>query len=644
MKRIATLVSALAAMAAAPACATPTLGGVLTDHAVVQRGQPIVITGTAEPGEAVTLSLAGESAGGKADAGGHFRVTLAPLPAGGPYELVLAAKSGLVTVHDLLIGDVFLCSGQSNMEMPVERSQDSFQIFASADDRLRLLTVPQQTSFTPRADWQRPPAWVAAGPATSGGFSAACFYMAQELRKTAKVPIGAIHSSWGGSRISAWMDAPGLREAGMGDRVDMLRLYARDTPAAIQASSAVWEAWWRDQSGSKAGSEPWQPDAALDWQPVPRIGEFNRWGIAELADYIGMVWYRNEITLTPAQAGQQAVLAIGRVDDADLTWVNGKPVGGSSNAGTPRTYLISPGTLRSGRNTITVNDDNVYASGGMTGPEDAMKLSFADGTSIPLASGWRFAIGGKPRTNAPRAPWDDINGAGTLYNAMIAPLGPTALAGVAWYQGESDTDLAGYDIRLSAMMRDWRRQFGIADLPFAIVELSAYGAPANGPGESGWANLRDIQRRIAEADGHAAVAVTIDLGDPLDIHPGEKHEVGRRLARAMRALAYREGVAPSGPRIVSAMRATGGGAILTFADVGDGLVSRGADRAIGFELCGPEKGSCRYAAGIVSGNSVTLPGDGKPATRIRYAWADTPAVNLFGRSGLPAGPFEIGLP
>lgn len=638
------MLAALAALPTAPAAAAPHLDGVLSDHAVLQRGKPIRIGGTAEPGERVRISLAGQSVAATAGRDGRFSLTLAPLQAGGPYEMQISARSGLSVVRDLLVGDVFLCSGQSNMEMPVDRSQDSYSIYAAADDKLRLLTIPKATAFLPRNDFATPPAWAEASPATIAPFSAACFYMAQALRKASGVPIGVIHSSWGGSRISAWMGEAGLRAAGMADSVDALRLYARDVPAAVAQVSAKWERWWREQSGTRPGAEPWRTEAGLAWQPVPRIGAFNRWGVPSLARYVGMLWFRKHMNLTADQAGQEAVLSIGAVDDADITWVNGKPVGGSSNATSPRRYLLPAGTLIAGDNVILVNDDNVWAEGGMTGPAETMQLSFADGTSIPLDQGWSYATAGKPKTNAPRAPWDDINGAGTLYNAMIAPLGPIALAGVAWYQGESDTDLAGYDERLAAMMRDWRQQFGLPELPFAIAQLSAYGDTADRPMESGWARLRDIQRRVAERDGHAAIAVTLDIGDPLDIHPGEKREVGNRLARVMRRLVYGDAVAPSGPRIASVERAADGGFVLGFADVAGSLVARGADRAIGFELCGVDPGSCRYADARVEGSRVRLAGDGKPATRIRYAWADSPAVNLFDADGRPPGSFEIPAP
>ncbi|WP_119037262.1 sialate O-acetylesterase [Hephaestia caeni] len=634
---------ALACLAASPAFASPTLDGIVGDHAVLQRGEPIVLAGAAAPGEEITISLAGETVTTTADGRGRFAATLGALPAGGPYDLIVAAKSGLVTVRDVLIGDVYLCSGQSNMEMSVERSQNSGQALGAADDKLRLLTVGKATALTPQAAFATKPAWTAAAPESVAPFSAACFYMVQALRETSKVPIGAIHASWGGSRISAWLTPEGLREAGMGKELETLRLYAHDTTAATAAASKAWEQWWRGHSGDAVGHEPWQTNTAIDWKPVPRIAPFNDWGVPELVDYIGMVWFRKDVTVSAAQARQQAVLAIGPVDDADRTWVNGVAVGGNGNPGEPRTYFVPAGTLVAGANTITVNADNVYAKGGMSGPAAAMRLLFADGSIVPLGKGWRYAIGGRPMTNTPRSPWDAINGAGTLYNAMIAPLGPIGLAGVAWYQGESDTGLPGYGDRLRALMQGWRHQAGRPALPFAIAQISAYGATAAHPVESDWAKLRDIQRQAAEADGHVAIAVTIDLGDPLDIHPGEKHEVGQRLARAMRALALGDGDAPSGPRVTTAHRAPDGNVILGFTDVTGALEARGSDRPIGFELCGNIPGSCRYATASLTAAHVTLAADGRPATRVRYAWADSPTINLFDKAGLPAGPFEVAI-
>jgi sialate O-acetylesterase len=640
MKTIAIMAGTLALLLPTLASAAPTLEGAIGDHAVLQRDRPIIVTGRAAPGEKVMVNLAGRSATGQADRAGRFRIALPPLAAGGPYPMLVDAPSGQTFVNDLLIGDVFLCSGQSNMELTAEQSQNSFQISGAGDPQMRLMTVAKRLAETPKDRFDVQPAWAAATPETIAKFSAVCFYAGQDLRRTTKAPVGLIHSSWGGSRISAWMAPEGLRAGGLELEAKALELHSRDAAAAEEIVARQWETWWRDRSGLDGADAPWRGEHP-GWSPVPTIGYFGRWGVPAVTGYVGMAWFEKTVDLTAAQAAQSAVLSLGLVDDADRTWVNGRSVGGSS-IGAPRRYRLSPGALTAGQNRITVNVDNVYADGGLAGPAALMRLQFDDGTSVPLDTGWRYALAGRPKTNAPRAPWDDINGAGVLYNAMISPLGPVGLAGALWYQGESDTGLPGYERRLAAMMADWRRQFDAPKLPFAIIQLSAYGAGASKPVESDWAGLRDAQRRAAEADGHAAVVVTLDLGDPYDIHPGEKQEVGRRAADALRVLAYGEAVAP-GPRVTTAERVRDGGVILTFVGAAGGLVARSADNAIGFELCGAD-GACRYALGQVAGSTVTLKGDGLAAQRVRYGWADSPVVNLFDQSGRAVGSFEIRIP
>ncbi|MHA6718847.1 sialate O-acetylesterase [Sphingomonas sp. RS6] len=625
------------------AAAQPRLDGVFGDHAVLQRGQPITLSGNAQPGEPVMISLAGHSVSVTADRDGRFAAALPALPAGGPFTLTLAAPSGATVLSDILIGDVFLCSGQSNMEMKVREAQSLFpEAHAPADKRLRLLTIDKKTAVSPARRFDDVPAWQIAGPDSSSSFSAACLYMVQSLRRTSDVPVGAIHSSWGGSRISAWMSDAALREAGMADQADLLALYDRDPAAANRRASTIWEAWWRAGSGDAQGKAPWEPDAALEWRPVPAFTNFESWGVPELADYNGMLWYQRSLDLTEAQAKGAATLSLGMIDDADRTWVNGVGVGGTSLAGTPRVYVLPAGTLRPGRNVITVNDDDVYAFGGMMGPVEAMRLTLADGTSIPLGTDWRYAIAKRIPGAAPRVPWDDINGAGTLFNAMIAPLAPLRLAGIAWYQGESDTGIPGYDRRLRAMIADWRARFGSPATAFVIAQLANYGAPAIAPAESGWANVRNAQRRVAATDPHVGMAVTLDIGDATDIHPGEKRLVGQRLAKAMRAALAGDPDGRAGPAIASAER-DGANVVLRFKGVTGALHAMSSDRAIGFELCDAAPGSCRYAAARPMGSSVVITGDGHPATRVRYAWADAPATNLADDARMPVGTFEIAI-
>ncbi|MEG8024195.1 sialate O-acetylesterase [Sphingomonas aurantiaca] len=350
------------------------------------------------------------------------------------------------------------------------------------------------------------------------------------------MPIGAIHASRGGSRISAWMSDTALRSAGLARAADLLALHATDPVAAERGASTIWEDWWRRGTGDAPGREPWQPDAAIDWKPVPRIGNFEQWGVPALADYNGMVWYQRVVTLTAAQARGAATLAIGVVDDADRTWVNGIGVGGNSNAGRARVYPLPAGLLKAGRNVITVNDDDVYAFGGMTGPAETMMLTLADGSAVPIGDGWRYAIAKRVAGNAPRSPWDDINGAGTLYNGMIAPIGATALAGIAWYQGESDTGLPGYETRLAAMTRGWRQQFGAPAIPLAIAQARQLRHAADRTGRERLGG----GPRGAAADGRARRACRCrgdDRSGRSARHPSGREARGGPTARARAASA-----------------------------------------------------------------------------------------------------------
>jgi sialate O-acetylesterase len=270
-----------------------------------------------------------------------------------------------------------------------------------------------------------------------------------------------------------------------------------------------------------------------------------------------------------------------------------------------------------------------------------MDLSLGAAGQVPLGEGWQYAVPARTPDGAPRVPWGDVTGVGTLYNGMIAPLGSIGLKGVAWYQGESDVDLPGYADRMKAMMADWRRQFGSPDLAFVAVQLAPYGAPVTQPGNSKWAAMRQTQYQAMAADPNGGLATAIDIGDPYDIHPGEKQEVGRRLARAMRALAYGEPVSRTGPQAARATATTDGGAAVDFSGLTGGLHTRSAAQAIGFELCGAEATSCRFVPGRVEGTRVLLAGDGRPPTRVRYAWAESPLVNLYDEAPLPVGSFEL---
>ena len=629
------------------------LNPVFQDHAVLQRDEPINVWGEAAPHETLSVSLGIHTASARADERGHWHATLPAMPAGGPHELVVRTQSEQAqTASDVLVGDVWLCSGQSNMVLQVLRSLDSrSEIANSANDAIRMLTVAETSSPRPLDRFAQPVMWQVATPASVPDFSAACFYFARELRKTVEVPMGLIVSALGGSRIEPWMSEGALRAAGGNDdALDVLALYAERPAAANARWGLMWEAWWLQRTQGRRESAPWTVEPAGAWRVVPRaLGYWEQWGVPELASYDGMLWYRTTVNLSAEQAQQQAVLSLGRVDEMDQTWINSRPIGSAAGAsqadtepvilpGPGRAYRLPRGTLKAGENVIVVNVLDTYSFGGLAGP---VALQFADGSTVRLENEWRYQLPPAGIEEPPRPPWDPTRGKTALYNAMIAPLGDLSMRGVAWYQGEANTGTSStYQDLLTRFMADWRGRFG-AELPFLIVQLANYGQPPTAPAESGWAEVREAQRLAVANDVHAGLAIAIDIGERYDIHPPNKQEVGRRLARAARRVVYGEQIASSGPVALSALR-NGTNIVVTFGDVADHLIAYGADAPIGFELCTRDAGSCRYAKASIEGERVYLDAAAfTAATRVRYCWADSPVCTLFDAARLPAGPFQI---
>ena len=649
------LLCCVACLALAAHCgaepARPLLDEMFENHAVLQRDRPVSVWGEATPGEALTVFLSdpagarhGDDAHAIADRTGRWHARLGAEPAGGPYRLTARTRGGAEqSIADVLFGDVWLCSGQSNMEFPVANSLNAArEIAASKNDRIRVLTVIHATHSAPIEHFENPVAWAAADPATIRDFSAACYYFGRDLQKSVPVPMGLIQASWGGSRIEPWMSEQALRAAGGFDQgLDLLKIYARDERAGNDRMGAMWEHWW--QSHAPRGSTPWTGAPQGDWRAVPEpMRDWKTWGVPELAAHDGMVWFRRTATISAAQAASEAQLSIGAIDEVDETWVNGRPLANSFGYATERTYAVPKGWLHAGENSIVINVLSTWDAGGMYGPPDHLALRFTDGSTVPLGGRWRYQIVPESMGFPPRAPWESVSGLSSIYNAMIAPLMNYGLRGVLWYQGESNAGDAGrYQALLTGLMADWRRQFG-ADPAFLVVELPNFGAPSASPEESAWADLREAQRRAVAADAHAALAVTIDVGDPQELHPPNKQAVGARLARAARHLIYRQPVSPSGP-VVKAAHRMDTGILVTFDEVEGKLLAHGAVRPIGFELCGQTASSCHFVDAALSGSDVLLESADTAATRVRYCWGDAPLCNLYDKSGLPAGPFEIAI-
>lgn len=630
---------ATAAFASEPS--STLLDEMFQDNAVLQRDKPIEVWGVGAPGDEIRVSFNGAEVAAQADKTGAWRAQLPATPAGGPFELTATAKSGATQrISNVLVGDVWLCSGQSNMEMSPSGALNFWAESAfAANDSIRLLSVARETSMTPLSSFPKPVKWEIANRESFGRFSAVCFFFARELKKHVDVPMGLINASWGGARIEPFMSADALRAAGgFDDLLDVLELSETKPAVAIQRWGNVWERWWQN---SVADTKPWLGAKEGAWATPPReLGHWEDWGDPALEDFNGMVWLRAEVELTAKHAKQTAKLALGKIDDADITWVNGRAVGSTAGPATDRVYDVTKGVLKAGANTIMVNALDLWARGGPWGDTPRV-LTLADGTSFPLEGKWEYQVVPSSVGEPPRAPWDTTAGLTLIGNAMIAPLEPYSMRGVLWYQGESNTGQAEqYETLLHHWMADWRGRFG-NDVSFLIVQLANFGQPSTEPTESGWAGLRESQRRAVKKDGNAGLAVTIDLGDRWDIHPANKQQVGYRLARAARHVIYSESITPSGPAPVSARR-VGDAIIVDFEDVEGQLVAYSGAGPNGFELCGAQTGSCRYALASINGNSVKITGDNaSEATRVRYCWADSPVCTLYDTAPLPAGPFEL---
>ena len=635
------------ALACAPAGAlaqdaAPLLHPMFQDHGVLQRDRPIAVWGDGAAGSEVTVTLADKTVTARADAAGHWRAALPATPAGGPYTLTAATNAETRTVSDMLVGDVWLCSGQSNMEFQVRGALNGAgEAAGSADPQMRLLTVGKNVSTGAARQFLAPVQWQVADPKSVTDFSAACYFMGRDLRRSEKVPIGLINASWGGTAIDAWRSEESLKnDPSAGERLGQLAVYRTDPAKAAASWASNWSNWW---AANGKGPEPWKAGAAGDWKAVPSFEYWESWGVEALRAFNGLVFYRTEVELTPAQAKQGATLLLGPPDDTDMTWVNGIGVGTNTAWGVPRQYKLAPGTLKAGRNRVVVAIYDSWGGGGLTGSPEQRGIRFADGSVAPLpeARDWQYLVttpssAGEP----PRAPWDGITGLAGIYNGMIAPVGPYGLRGIAWYQGESDAGRAAtYAYKLAGMMAGWRGQFENPELPFLIAQLAGWGPRNTAPVESGTAEIRDAQRRAALLDIKAAIAVTVDLGDVADIHPANKQDVGHRLARAAQTIAYGARRSRSGAEPSVATR-EGDTVKIGFVSTEKQLMTF-SGVPTGFELCGPERGSCWFVPATLGAEHLLLPLGGRTATRVRYCWGDSPVCNLTDASGLPVTPFEL---
>ncbi|GAB2780004.1 sialate O-acetylesterase [Hymenobacter latericoloratus] len=609
---------------------------------VLQRDTKLTLWGWAAKGEKVALTFKDKTYPATTGPDGKWTVALPAQPAGGPYTLRFKASNEL-EVQDVLVGDVWLLSGQSNMETPMARLRDKFPeaIAQAANPRIRQFEVPMTSTLQkPRTDVAGG-RWVAADPQSVLQFSAVGYLFAKEINAKYQVPVGLIKDAVGGSPAEAWLSADALRQfpnyqqqaAKYQDSVQVAGQRQREGAAVASWYQRLYQA---DQ-GEARGQQKWS-DPAYDARGWRTMGVPGYWADqTPLGPVNGVVWFRKEVEVPASMVGQPARLELGTLVDADSTYINGQLVGTTGYQYPPRKYELKPGVLKAGKNVIVVRLISNGGRGGFT-PDKTYELR-AGGQTLDLRGPWQYQLGA---TLPPTPGTTSFHfQPGALFNGMIAPVLPYALKGVLWYQGESNASRPqDYQALMTSLIGDWRAQFRRPDLPFLYVQLASFMAMRPEPGESGWAEIRDAQRRTL-AVPRTAMAVALDAGEWNDIHPLDKQTVGHRLALAARQVAYGDKkVVASGP-LYQSMQVSGNQATLRFTSVGGGLVAKGGGPLKYFAVAGPDK-KFVWAQARLEGNTVVVWSDAVATpVFVRYAWADNPeGANLYNQEGLPASPFQ----
>lgn len=597
------------------------LPSLVSNGMVLQRDTPVKIWGWANPGEKINVTFKGKKIRAVGDSKGNWACTLPATPAGGPYEITINEKS----VKDVLFGDVWLCSGQSNMVINMERVKEKYpaDIASANNSQIRNFFVTTAISKVDVRTDLPTSSWLPVTPENVLQMGAVSYFFARDLYAQYHVPIGIINSSVGGTPIESWISEAGLKE---------FPAYAKDT----SRTSAVPPA--PRKSADRGLSEKWESPSysPKGWK---RFSIPGFWEDQGLRDLNGVVWFRREIDIPEALAGQPAKLFMGRIVDADQVFVNGEQVGNITYQYPPRRYNVKNGLLKAGKNLIVIRVTNTAGKGGFV-PDKQYELIVGDKT-VDLQRDWNYKVGEvfPPVVEKP-APSNFTPTA--LYNAMIAPFTSYALKGFVWYQGETNVwKPEVYQQLLPALAKDWRTQFNQPDLPFLYVQLPGFQDRTMLPAESNMAVLRDGQLKSLSIP-RSGMAVTLDLGEWNDIHPLTKKPIGERLALAARKLAYGENIVSSGP-IYESNQIEGNRIRIRFRETGSGLSinKTDEDELTYFAIAGKDK-KFVWAKAIIERNTVVVWSDEvADPVYVRYGWADNPeGANLINAEGLPASPFR----
>jgi sialate O-acetylesterase len=614
------------------------LPSIFSDSMIMQRDKRNKIWGWADVGEKITVQFANKNYATIANNHGDWLLFIDPQPVGAPLNLLVSGKNALKINH-ILMGDVWVCSGQSNMEYKFNWLNGFYkkEMLTMQDDNIRAVEFNNQYSLTPLKDAKVERAWRSVTPQSVGEFSAVAYFFAKNLYDKYKIPIGLIQTEWGGTISEAWTSYEGLSQFPlMQAKLDNLKM--NETKAKPEGDPM--QIWLKSLASKDAISKDWTNENfnASDWKNMnlPDLWEHQD---AKLLD--GLVVFRKEINISETDAGKDLTLNF-KVDDIDTTYFNGIKVGFTEGYNTLREYKIEGKFVKKGRNTIVIKALDTGGGGGIWG-DSATDLKFKiNGNTQSLAGAWKYKMSVDLR-DLPDYP----NGGGiypnqptVLYNAMIAPIINYGIKGAIWYQGESNAGRAyEYQTLFPKLIQDWRDRWGQGDFPFLFVQLTAYLPSKNQPSESEWAELREAQTMTLSMP-QTGMACIIDIGDAKDIHPKNKHDVGKRLALNAMKLAYDDKeISHSGP-IYKSMALENDKIRLHFDHTANGLMQKGEELKA-FQIAGPDK-QWTWAKAKIEGNSIVVWQDGiKIPTAVRYAWANNPeGCNLFNSEGLPASPFR----
>lgn len=609
------------------------------DNMVLQRGEPVTIWGWASPKEKVTVTFKNKSYSAVATADSSWKVQLPAQAAGTGYDMLVRGKNQ-IRIRNVAFGDVWLCSGQSNMVINMERVKERFpdDIASAGYPDIRNFFVPTKADLSgPKQDLPASQ-WRTATAADILSFGAVSYFFARDLHEQYHVPIGIINSSVGGTPIEAWISEQGYR-----DFADIQKVINRNKDTSyVRAHTFRPGQLQRSESPDAGLAEHWESEAyePRGWRNFSIPGYWEDQGVKNLD---GVVWFRKELDVPAGWAGKPAKLFMGRIVDADEMYVNGKKIGGTTYQYPPRRYQIPEGLLKEGKNTFVTRVTNQAGKGGFV--PDKPYFIESGSEQIDLKGTWLYKVG---RVDEPaklpggNRPLVAQNQPTALYNAMVAPVLPMKLKGFVWYQGESNiANAAAYNRLMPALINDWRGLWKNAELPFLVVQLPNFQDVDYLPAESDWAVLREAQNRALTLK-RTAVTVTLDLGEWNDIHPLNKKDIGKRLALAARNIAYDEkSIVYSGPRLKSQALA-GNKFTLTFSDVADGIRSADGADLRWFAVAGDDKHFVWAKASIAGKDRIEVWSDRvKNPKYVRYAWQDNPeGINFYNSEGLPASPFR----